>query len=94
MLNPGSIIVLCDSAEQVFPELQRVNSELPREVKKIFSNIILDYISHFSDAHIHNLVNGKTVDQIIFDYQASAQDEKVAGELEGVQYKLYNKPVD
>ena len=96
MSAPLELVVECDSAKAVWPALLGINNtQLPMEVKRLFSDLILAWMAQYSDHELLRMVRGKTVGQLINEYGSSPKPKPIdSGEKNGVRWELYDPPAN
>ncbi len=96
MSDPLDIVVECDSPEQVWSVLLDINNnQLPRGVKKPFSDLIMSWMVRYPDAVILSMVRGKSVRQLFGEYATEPRPMRLeGGERDGVTWTLYDPPAD
>lgn len=92
MLDPASTVLTAPGPEGFVRAVNTVVPRLPPEVRRRFNFIKLYYLTEFGVSGIFEQMNGRTVAQVIDEYQGPEPGVTAEGEWDCVRFTLYDPP--
>jgi hypothetical protein len=92
MIDPETIIFSCSSLDQFSAAFSSVFRALPPEMGNRLREILGNYFGWYGIEGAYQRMNNRSVAQIVAEYQPLDVKPVASGELEGLRYKLYDKP--
>jgi hypothetical protein len=90
MLDPTTAVISCASAQEVQDAVSKVVDHLPRDVARQLRGVRNEYLIAYGWEGVFERLNGRTVAQILAEFQEPANPPIVAsGEIGGMRFTLY-----
>jgi hypothetical protein len=83
------LAVTCSKPDEIVGAINKVVRTLTPELRKPFREILMNYVSCYTNQEIFDRMNNRTVAQIIAEYRPGIAKEIASGEVDGVRYHLY-----
>src|SRR5262245_40749985 len=95
MTDPESVVFALPDEGYWLPTYNSLIVTLPYSLRKRVSEVVLSYLVAYSDEETRKRLSGRTVAQVLADYQPPPGRAVVeSGEVDGVRYTLYAPPSD
>jgi hypothetical protein len=92
MADLEKIVLSCSSFDQFSNSFRDVIAALPPETVKRLRDILQSYFGKYGIEGACRRMNNRTVAQILAESQAVDVEPIASGEIDNVQYKLYEGP--
>jgi hypothetical protein len=90
MLDPESAVISCANAQEIQATCSKILDQLARNVARQLRGVRNEYLIAYGWEGVFERFNGRTVAQVIAEYQEPAHPPIIAsGELGGMRYTLY-----
>jgi hypothetical protein len=93
MLEPESALISCPNAQEMAATCSNILAQLSPDVARQLRGVRNEYLIAYGWEGVFERFNGRTVAQVIAEYEEPTHPPIVAsGELGGVRYTLYEAP--
>src|SRR6516165_3262096 len=90
MLDPESALISCANAQEIADACSNIVAQLAPDVARQLRGVRNEYLIAYGWEGVFERFNGRTVAQVIAEYQEPAHPPIIAsGELGGMRYTLY-----
>ncbi len=93
MLDPETAVISCANEQEIQDTLSNMVAQLSRDVARQLKGVRNEYLIAYGWEGVFERLNGRTVAQVLAEYQEPSHPAIVAsGELGGLRYTLYAPP--
>ncbi len=86
------VIISCSGCNEIVGAVNRAKLALPLESRKILGRIFSNYLAAYDVAGAYERMNSRSVKQIFSEFQKARTNLIDSGELDGLQYSLFDSP--
>jgi hypothetical protein len=93
MLDANAALIACAGAQEIQDAVSKVVDQLPRDLARQLRGVRNEYLIAYGWEGVFERFNGRTVAQILAEFQEPAHPPIVAsGEIGGMRYTLHAPP--
>jgi hypothetical protein len=93
MRNVEEIVLSCVRWQELPGTYNRLKDELPIQVRGRMNDIMVSYLARFGPKGVFERMNNRSIAQILSEFDSGQPKLVESGEVEGVVYQLYDRPV-
>ena len=94
MDNFNDILIFGPDFNKFSHSLTAAMNSVPRHITKHLRQIFSAYFSRGAFDLVYSRMNDRTVGQILAEFDGAASEPMAKGEVDGVEYRLYDAPKD